>query len=59
MPVYGPFPGDIFKLRLANMRSHKPANLSRSGVKQFLLLLFGAGGRAFGSGPFWFGAIDG
>lgn len=33
MPVYGPFPGDIFKLRLANMRSHKPANLSRSGVK--------------------------
>ena len=47
-----PFPGEFLELRLSIMRPHEVASLSRLGVRVFiLLLLFGAGGRAFGREP--------
>ena len=45
------FPGKFFELRLSHMRPHELASLSRLGVRAFILLLFGAGGRAFGQEP--------
>ena len=41
-----PFPGKFFELRLSNMRPHEVTGLSRLGVRAFIRLLFGAGGRA-------------
>ena len=46
-----PFSGKFFELRLSNMRPHEVTGLSRLGVRAFIRLLFGAGGRAFGQEP--------
>ena len=45
------FPGKFFELKLSNMHPHELASLSRLRVRAFILLLFGAGGRAFGRKP--------